>query len=78
MRGGGSHVARLNFKTSHVGVYKMLVAYCRLCRHGRNLAEGGCLLSRFHFTHCRYYLSHVACQNLPWQGLIYTAVASIW
>ena len=48
----------------------MLVAYCRLCRHCRNLAEGGCLLSRFHFTHCRYFLGHVACRNLPWQGLI--------
>ena len=34
----------------------MLVAYCRLCRHCRNLAEGGCLLSRgFHFTRCRYF-----------------------
>ena len=34
----------------------MLVAYCRLCRHCRNLAEEGCLLSRgFHFTRCRYF-----------------------
>ena len=32
----------------------MLVAYCLLCRHCRNLAEGGCLLSRFHFTRCRF------------------------
>jgi len=47
----------------------MLVIYCRLCRHCRNLAEGGCLLSRFHFTRCRYFLDHDACQNLPWQGL---------
>ena len=47
----------------------MLVAYCRLCRHCRNLAEGGCLLSRFHFTCSRYFLGHVTCQNLPWQGL---------
>ena len=52
----------------------MLVAYCRLCHHCRNLAEGGCLLSRFHFTRCRYFLGHVACWNLPWQGLmLYTA-----
>ena len=29
-----------------------------------------CLVSRFHFTRCRYFLSHVACRNLPWQGLI--------
>ena len=43
---------------------------CRLCRHCHNLAEGGCLLSRFHFTRCRYFLGHVACRNLPGQGLI--------
>ena len=45
------------------------VAYSRLCRHCRNLAEGGCRLSRFHFRLCRYLLGHVACRNLPWQGL---------
>ena len=67
----GFHVARLNFKTSHAcGCLSMLVAYCQLCRHCRNLAEGGCLLSRFHFTRCRCFLGHVACQNLPWQALI--------
>ena len=27
------------------------------------------LLSRFHSTCCRYFLGHVACQTLPWQGL---------
>ena len=64
---GGSHVARVNFKTSCVGVYKCLSR--RLCRHCRNLAEGGCLLSRFHFMRCRYFLGHVACWNLAWQGL---------
>ena len=47
----------------------MLVAYCRLCCHCRNLAEGGCLLSWFHFTCCRYFLGHVTRRNLPWQGL---------
>ena len=26
---------------------------------------------RFHFTRCRYFLGHVACRNLPWQGLSY-------
>ena len=45
------------------------VAYSRLCGHCRNLAEGGCRLSRFHFRLCRYFLGHVACRNLPWQGL---------
>ena len=37
--------------------------------HCRNFAEKGCLLSRFHFPCCRYFLGHVACWNLPWQGL---------
>ena len=41
----------------------MLAAYCRLYHHCRNLAEGGCLLSRFHFTCCRYVLGHVACRQ---------------
>ena len=45
------------------------VAYSRLCRHCRNLGEGGCVFPRFHFTFCRYFLGHVACRNLPWQGL---------
>ena len=40
------------------------------------LAEGGCLLSRFHFTRCRYFLGHVACPNLPWQGLV--AITGAW
>ena len=62
--GGGSHVARLNFKTSRVGVYKCLSLICRLCRHCRDLAKGGCLLSRFHFMRCRYFLGHVACRNV--------------
>ena len=48
----------------------MLVACRQLCHHCRNLAKGGCLLSWFHFTRCRYFLGHVACQNLPWQGLL--------
>ena len=48
----------------------MLVAYCRLCCHCRNSAKGGCLLSRFPFRCCRYFLGHVTCRNLPWQGLI--------
>ena len=47
----------------------MLVTYCRLCRHCHSLAGGACLLSRFHFTRCLYFLGHVACWNLPWQGL---------
>ena len=27
-------------------------------------------MSRFHFARCRYFLGHLACRNLPWQGLI--------
>ena len=26
--------------------------------------QGGCLLTGFHFMRCRYFLGHVACQNL--------------
>ena len=40
------------------------VAYSRLCRHCRNFAEGGCLLSPFHFTLC-------ACRNLPCRASLY-------
>ena len=47
----------------------LFVAYSRLCRHCRNLAEGGCRLAPFRFRLCRYFLGHVACRNLPWQGL---------
>ena len=46
------------------------VAYSRLCRHCRNLAEGACRLLRFHFRPCRYFLGHVSCRNLPWQDLL--------
>ena len=69
--GGGSHVARLNFKTSPVRVYKCLslivgfavtvviwpreVVSCRADFILRAVA----------------ILGHVACRNLPWQGLIY-------
>ena len=71
--GGGSHVAVLHFKKSHVDVYKCLPLIVGFTI-SRNLAEGGCLLSRFHFTRCRYFLGHVACRNLPWQGLWFTFV----
>ena len=48
------------------------VAYSWLCHHCCNLAEGGCPLLPFHFyTLCQYFLGHVACRNLPWQGLCY-------
>ena len=46
----------------------------RPCRHCCNLAKGGCLLSRFHFMRCHYFLGHVSCRNLPWQGLNKVAI----
>ena len=44
------------------------VTYSRLCHHCRILAEGGCLLSRFHFTLCCYFLGHVTSWHLPLTG----------
>ena len=55
----------------------MLVAYCPFCLHCHNLAEGGCLLSWFHFKRCHYFLGHVACSNLHWQGLIHECESEI-
>ena len=34
----------------------LFFAYSWLCRHCCNLANGGCLLSPFHFMFCRYFL----------------------
>ena len=48
------------------------VTYSQLCRHCRNLAEGGCLLPLFHFTLCHYFLGHVPLWNLPRTGPHYT------
>ena len=63
--GGGSHVARLNFKTSCVGVYKCLLLIV-------SFAVTVAIWPRevvSHFTVCRYFFGHVTCWNLPWQGL---------
>lgn len=47
------------------------VPYSLLCCHCGNLTRGSYLLSPFHFKLFRYFLCHVACQNLSWQlGLI--------
>ena len=51
-----------------------VVANSWLCCHCRNLARGSCLLLPFHFKLCRYFLGHVACRNLPWQGLLYISI----
>ena len=39
--------------------------YC----HCRSFVEKSCLLLQIYFMRCRYFLGHVACRNLPWQGL---------
>ena len=49
----------------------LFVTYSQRCRHFHSLAERGCPFSPFHFTLFRYFLGHVACQNLPWQDLCY-------
>ena len=41
------------------------------------ISQGGCLLSQFHFTLCRYFLGHVACRNLPWHGLFFHCCQSL-
>ena len=64
---GVSQVACRNFKMSRVGVLS------RLHNAVGNLASYICLRQSFvaiSFERCRYFLAHVACRNLPWQGLI--------
>ena len=45
--GGGSHVARLNFKTPRVGVYKCLSLIVVISFYGLSLLFGPCRLSEF-------------------------------
>ena len=56
--------------TIRVKMPPFFVANSRPRRHCPNFAEKGCLSSRIRFTFCRFFLGHVACRNLPWQGLI--------
>ena len=65
---GGVHVARLNFKMSHVGVYKCLLLIIGFAVTVTIWSQEVVLL-QFHFTVCRYFFDHVTCWNLPWQGL---------
>ena len=63
---GVSQFACRNFKMSRVGVLS------RLHNAVGNLATYICLRQSFvaiSFERCRYFLAHVACRNLPWQGL---------
>ena len=64
---GVSQVACRNFKMSRVGVL------FRIHNAVENLATYICLRQSFvaiSFERCRYFLAHVACRNLPWQGLL--------
>ena len=65
---GGSHVARLNFKMSCVGVYKCLSLIVSFAVTAA-IWPREVVSSQFHLTRCRYFLGHVACRNLPGQGL---------
>ena len=63
--GGGSHVTRLNFKrlvSVFLNTCCLLLALLSLWQFGRGRLS---LVAR-----CCYLFGHVACQNLPWQGLI--------
>ena len=60
--GGKSHVARLNFKTSCVGVYKCLSLIV-------GFAVTVAIWPREVVSCCNFILRAVARRNLPWQGL---------
>ena len=65
---GGSHVACLNFEMSCVGVYKCLSLLV-------GFAVTVAIWPREVVSCCDFILratfwGHVACRNLPWQGLI--------
>ena len=68
-QGGGGGPRSLFFKMSRVGILS------RLHNAVGNLATYIWLRQSFvafSFELCRYFLAHVACRNLPWQGLYKT------
>ena len=69
--GGGSQVARLNFKTSRVSVYKCLSLIVSFAVTVTIWWREVVSCRNFPFLRCRYFLGHVACRNLPWQCLYY-------
>ena len=69
--GGGSQVARLNFKTSRVSVYKCLSLIVSFAVTVTIWWREVVSCRNFPFLRCRYFLGHVACWNLPWQCLYY-------
>ena len=70
-QGGGSQVARLNFKTSRVSVYKCLSLIVSFAVTVTIWWREVVSCRNFPFLRCRYFLGHVACRNLPWQCLYY-------
>jgi len=70
--GGGVHVARQNFKTSHVGVYKclsLIVSFAvtvSLSQFGQGRLS---LVPISFYATVATFCANVACRNLPWQGL---------
>ena len=58
--------------TNKLAKRPFFVASSRLCRHCRNLAEGGCLLTQFHFTLCRDFFGSCCLLDLTWKGPRYT------
>ena len=66
-QGWGGVLCRLSEFKHHL--CQCLIAHSRRWRHCLNFAGKGCLFSEFHFMRCRYFLGHVACRNLPCQGL---------
>ena len=70
-QGGGSQVARLNFKTSCFSVYKCLSLIVSFAVTVTIWWREVVSCRNFPFLRCRYFLGHVACRNLPWQCLYY-------
>ena len=67
--GGGSHVARLNFKTSRVGLYKCLSLIVGFAITVVIWPWEVVSCCDFILLAVATFLGHVAFQNLPWQGL---------
>ena len=62
------------FKTSRVGVQKCSLLIVGFAVTVTIWPREVVSCRDFIFEHCRYFLGHVACRNLPLQGLIYHSV----
>ena len=61
--GGGGNVAHLNFKASRVGIYRcslLIVGFAITVTIWPRVVVS---CREFHFTHCHYFLGHVACHS---------------